>query len=743
MKKTIAKTAALIMAAMLAGSVMPAAVYADYGVTATSDQSEKAMKEALTIVKKRITVPDELSEFNYNTYENYGTKVFNFQWYTPDDAKEYKSLEVSIVGDIITNYDFYTGKRYTNTLSFAKLSDAEILAKAEEHLKKLDPTAAGKIKSEISYIDLHSNTASVNFQRYENGVEVKDNSGRIVIDKDTGELINFSLMWMDNAKFSDPKTAKTEAEIKEAYKSLCNLTPYYKITTDWATKQVTTRIVYEPDMTAEIDAYTGKASTIWEDMRNAEGTRLSYVMYANTAAGAAYDEEAAMAEDGGVVFTEAELKKIQQDENLLTKEQVFELLKKDKFAALTDDFAISSYSISSGKTPELLINNEKGTASPIKDKEKENFYISATFKVKDNLKNSYKGYKSVYVNLDAETGEILYLSKYSNDSELPKLDLTKAKAVSDNAAKSYAKDIIKEYKADKSNSSPVQVWTSEVYSNGKKIQGERFETSRTFRYSRYVNNIQVYGDYIEVTVDSNGVVTGYSSNHTEAAFPSADDILTSDQAFEMLYKQKKFNYYYDGWVTKDGAVKTYLLYKMDNFYLNAKTGRICYWNGETMKNRVSSTDVKYTDIKGIPQEKAILTLQKYGILTVSESKFNPTAEIDEYEFRCMISSALGSYAVPYEADEEEAEKSVILTREGAALIFTQFYDGGGIANIKGIFRTPFSDVKSSDDNVGYIAVAYAKGFMKGEDGKFNGSRKITRAEAVQMIYDYILNISKS
>ena len=70
MKKSIAKTAAIMMAVMLAGTaVMPSAVSAVSGgaVSATSDQSEQAMKEALTKVKKRVTVPEELSEFTYST----------------------------------------------------------------------------------------------------------------------------------------------------------------------------------------------------------------------------------------------------------------------------------------------------------------------------------------------------------------------------------------------------------------------------------------------------------------------------------------------------------------------------------------------------------------------------------------------------------------------------------------------------------------------------------------------------
>ena len=70
------------------------------------------------------------------------------------------------------------------------------------------------------------------------------------------------------------------------------------------------------------------------------------------------------------------------------------------------------------------------------------------------------------------------------------------------------------------------------------------------------------------------------------------------------------------------------------------------------------------------------------------------------------------------------------------------YDRDGISELKGIYKTPFSDVKSNDENIGAIAIAYAKGFIPKGNGKFNGEQKITRAEAVQMIYDYLVHITK-
>ncbi|MBD5141897.1 MAG: S-layer homology domain-containing protein, partial [Ruminococcus sp.] len=505
----------------------------------------------------------------------------------------------------------------------------------------------------------------------------------------------------------------------------------------------TVRIVYEPSFTSEIDAFTGEASTIWQDMNEAGGTR--YYGYEMAVTEEAEDLDAGTGVYGnGVVFTEAELKKIQQDENLLTAEQVFELLKNDKYAALTDDYEIKSYEVYSDGTDDDIepydeVDEETGVITHVKpssaNKEEENFYINVTFAAKDK---NYKGYKNIYVQLNAETGDMISMNKYGNNrQELPQLDVKKANAVAEGAAKQYAKDIYAECKADKYNTDPVA-----------EPDEERFtERDRTFYFNRYVNDIQVSGDNIYVTVDSNNVVTGFGFNYTDDVnFPSAE-ILTPDEALDKLYTQRNFNYYYTGWITKDGKAQTYLLYQMNSFYLNAKTGKLCSWNGEPLTDYTSGKDVKYTDIKGIPQEQAILAMQKYGVTITKDSKFKPNETITKDEFKKLLNAALNGYGIYYYDAPEEEElleegESKYATRTDTAVMFTQKYDNNNIADLEGIFKTPFSDVKSSDKNIGAIAIAYAKGFIPKGDGKFNGEKQVTRAEAVQMIYDYLVYITK-
>ena len=749
MKKTIAKTAALVMAAMIAVPTAaavcePMSVYA-VSKSAAKD-SDTGMKAALTVAKKRITVPEELTEFEYSTDKSYGTTVYKFNWNnsTSEDS-EYKRLEAAVMGNIVIYYynSELFGNRYGNP-RLAKLTEEQLIEKAKEYTKQLNPDIYDKVKFEINHLELSSDNAEVRFVRYEGGVQVPSNAGIIELDKNTGELMRFRCDWWEDAEFKDPKSAKTEEEIKTAYKSLCKLTPFYRISSEYDEKthkyKKVVRLVYDPDMIDEIDAFTATPSTIWDDMDAADGTPYyGYNDIWNPTGGEGIAEDAAGVDGGGVEFSPAELEKIEKDNNLVKTADLFEKFKKDPYVALNDNYKLDSYYIYSEKD----------------EKDKETFYMSLTYKF-DKTKKADNYYETVSVRVNAETGDVLYFRKdnITSSDGLPTIDVTKANTIANNAVKTFSKDIISQYKAADTNKRAADSWEEKV--NGKIVT--RYETERCFSFNRYVNDIRVWNECIQVQVDSLGTVVSYNVNHTEnVKFPKAD-IITVDEAFEKLYKQKKFEYYYNGWIGKDGKVHTYLLYQMDGFYLNAKTGALCNWNGGKPYSYFDPRDVKYTDIKGIPQEEAILALQKYGVAVTREKKFDPNAVITEEEFASLIRTALRS-EVPVEVEDDvyeeetdaeakariEAEKKdkAETTREEAAVIFAKMYDPNSLGELKGIYKSPFGDVKSTDENVGYIAIAYAKGFIsKPADGKLNGGQKITRAEAAQMLYDYLKLLSK-
>lgn len=752
-KQLIMKIASMAMALSLVASTGAAAVSAADKTTGTSsgssaeEKEQRAMKEALTVVKKRVKIPDSISKFNYRVSQSYGEECFNFTWETPDDSKstlrEY--INISVVQNIIVSYNYskyYTDGSGNNNrgAAFAKLSDKQLIAKAKEYCKQLNPDLTSISDIEISSVSLFDEYAYVTFGRKENGVDIPDNGGSVAMNKDTGELISYGISgwYYDGTKYASPDGKLTVSEAQAKYKEYCTLTPSYRIISTWneKTKEYDRKpvLIYSPDFTDEIDALTGEKSTFREDMSKDKGT--NWFPFANYAVpsfeGAEAEEDcidedvASGAADSGVVFTKEELAEIEADETMLKKEEITSLLQKDQYIKLPDYVSL--------KRAEL-----------VKDEKKELYKYTMVYSYNDDEEavvyaedevapaQEIMPYYSLYVTLNAKTGKVDHFNKnYAASLDDSKAYPVKScSAIADKVIKYYYPDICGEYKADESNSEASDSWTEST--TGKK----HYETSRQFVYHRYVNGIIVEGDNIYVTVDNKGNVTYVSYNYTDVKFPTSVPEFDNDKAFAQIFKQLETRLYYDGYYKPDGTVKTYLLYDIDSFYLDSKY-RIVDWSGEVAAKTDSNTG-EYTDIDGIKQKTAIETLARYGITLSSENgKFEPNKAITDKEFKTIVSRATRGWGY-YSSDEDE--KSSITNKE-AAQIFVDIMGGTQFAELKGIYKAPFDDVKSTDEYAGYIAIAKAMGFMKGTDGKFEPDKKISRARAMQIVYEYILNLNK-
>ena len=58
--------------------------------------------------------------------------------------------------------------------------------------------------------------------------------------------------------------------------------------------------------------------------------------------------------------------------------------------------------------------------------------------------------------------------------------------------------------------------------------------------------------------------------------------------------------------------------------------------------------------------------------------------------------------------------------------------GDVVPELKGIYKSPFSDVKDSDKNVGYYAIAYGLGVVSGD--KLNANKTFTMGDMIKMVY---------
>lgn len=718
MRKITKRIAAAAFAAVMLAGMTAVPVYAaNSAITSVTTAAQDTMKQALTKVKQRITIPKELSEFTYSTDKQYGMVCYRFTWHISDDSKEYKSMRVSIAGDTIISCSMPNNNNYSE-ISFAELSDDKILAKAKEYLKKLNPHVINNVKLSIRSISLRGNTAIVNIQRVENGINVSDNGGSIVIDKNTGELISFDMAWWDDAKYPDPKKAISETAAQNSYRDLSTLTPYYTIYNDWETGKNTAYLVYRTDFNDILDAYTGAPSTYAEDRENDKGS-WGYP-FGGYDGGFAVAEECASEDDAanpatGVTFTEEELKEITADEGLLTDKQMLKLFQDDKYIALSSD-----YELSSRKT--------------YKDEKADKYYSNLRFSTpdKDSKKPAYE------MTVNAKTGAVENLYSYGSGEEdtSRKYNLDKNKSVAESALKHFLPDLAKHYRGAPENDE-AHSWQS----NGKTY----YDQSKTFVFDRYANGVRVEGNYVNINVDNDGKVVGFNYNFTNVKFPSVP-MFDKNKAFESLFRQQDMRLSYKSYVTKNGVVKTYLVYSTDSYTLD-RNYKKCSYNGTSLEDTGSVKS--YSDINGIPQEKAINTLLKYGVtLNSKDGKFAPNDIITEQQFNKLLARVIYNYE-PYPINVlfdsysyKEQHEGKELTNIGAAKLYTMAIGGQDIALMKGIFKQVFTDVPLSNENSGYAAIAKGAGFMTGSSGKLDPNHKVTRAEAIQIIYDFIINNSK-
>jgi hypothetical protein len=714
--------------------------------TSVSEVSDVDLKTALTKVKKRLKVPDALSEFEYNVSTYSGVTSYTFTWYNPDNddstivplaegTNVTTRMRATIVGDIITSVNIYANKIYGvdgSSRRFGKISPTEYESYAKKAVELVNPGMSSHLKFGTINATLYGESVRCTLYRFENGVEVASNRGSISFDKDTGELLSFDIGWWDGATFADPKTKVTEATIEKNFESDIKLEPQYVIKKDYQTKKITSEIVYFPSDNYEFDAFTGIRSTMYKDMEELSKTMPvdgggSYGGYYSNGYGES--EAAEVAEDADVGFTEAELREIAESEVRYTRDEAVELVKAEKYILLTDEYKLTSSNLRSDKS----FGPEKNTWHLV-------FELRAD-----------KTYLQTRVVIDADTGEIENFSQSGtvikdepiyedgmSDSEgtasaastkIPVLDVTKANKLGKEAAEHFYGDILGEYKADKDN-------TRALIKDAK--TGEYFnEYSRDIRFTRYHENIPVSGEYIVVTVNSFDEVISIRKNHTEdVSFPKAN-ILSTEKAYDMLWQQTDFNFYYTGF-TAGGKPHTYLCYSVDSFMLNARTGKLSDRYGEPIKKLPETEKYNYSDLNSLGTLKPMIEeLGYYGIqLEPTGGKFSPGMSITGKEFYSLMSVVTrGNYS---SSDFDELDNSTKpITNADAAKMFVIMNGAKDIAEIKGIYGSIYTDVKASDENIGYINIATGLGLKLSDGTEFKPNSYVTRKTAITLIFNFL------
>lgn len=702
-RKKLALIAAVIMSAGMISAV-PAEVFAANSASSSASSAqtdEKAqMQKALTLFKSKITIPEEYTEFSYSTSERYSMPSFRFRW-----SKKNSNLccTGTVTGGLITEFSMpYNHIEYP---AFSPYSAEELQNKAIAWINKINPETKGHLEVSMEPgLSLKSSLVNINFIRTESGAPLSKNTVRVSVDKMTGEVVSYSCNWWQNAEFPDITKAVGQERIQEIYRSEVDIKPWYRMKYDYKTKKTTAQIVYVPLNNYVYDALTGKHTSMQDDYNKYMNTDI----YGDDVVDDVIEEEMAAAGDamdgeGGVIFTDEELSALQEQKDLLTEKEFRDILYKDPYIGLTKKFITESYSVTSDS------NAESG------------YSVSASFRL-----NNDKEYRNYYVSADAKTGKIFSFNSYSDKNSSEILNVKDANKLAEEAAKYYYGDVFGSYKADTENTAPA-------------VKSEKYtETSRTIRYYRYENNIQVEGNSISVGVNSAGEVTSISCRHTKNVDFSDGKVLPKSSVYDKLFTQTEFDLYYDGFTDLKSQPHTYLNYRLDVWTVNAKTGELCNYYGDPLTEwKPTPTLCPYTDIKDSPYKDEIITLYNHGVRNFSDEAFMPKKAMTVEE-TALFFNRLGNSA----ATVSKAEAKKPSTRLTLAKQLVQIMGYSKSAQLKGIYKSPYKDISDSNADISYIAINYALGIMPDDgSGNFNGSGYISREYAMHCMYQYIVRTS--
>lgn len=692
---------------------------------------DKELENAIKIAKTKFSIPDSYKfNSNINTYGN--KKVYYLSWRSTD-AMESTSISVSVDGNgTIIDYNKYTPYDYNKIQKLPKISRQEAKVKADEYIEWIAP---GLLK-QLSYQEnlqatIMDTSYYMNYYRVVNGVPFYNDRVYVNVNRDTGELQNYSRQWSDNLEFPAVTSPITLDKAEEAYVKNLGLRLIYKTNTvDDVLKAFAVYAPFYDNGAYAVDAFTGERIRLYNNYYGGFNDSMTQTIEKANLRKAAGE---------GIILNPDELKAVQEAAKLKTKEEIENIARTSEFLGITAEH-------------ELQQNYYLGTNWPDKDE----YVYTMQFSIPDDKETSkYNKYVSVTIN--AKTGVIKSFYKEAPyvENAQPKDGLTTAKAAADAFLAKYYPEYKQTVEYDK--------LSSESY-----IDTSVKAANYSFVYTRLVDGTACPDNSIQIGYDSvNGVINSMNINWYDISFPSVDKAIgleaASDKLFEKVGLGLEYKYEYTTnpvepyGINPEANAKVKLAYVLKPnkpLILDANTGELLNYDGTAYKETVK---VSYTDIKGHYAEEKINVLAENGIY-LDGAEFKPNEAMSQRDFLTLLSKTLNYYGpvITLKSSSKDIDElyaflkregiikdgeivpDSCVTREDAVKFVIRALKYDRVADIKGIFNCSFQDKSSIDKNlVGYVTIAAGLGVVNGTAAKFRPKDKLTRCEGAIIIYNYL------
>ncbi len=703
--------------------------------------TEEKMKEVLIIVKGKLDIGDEYTEFNYYYSENAGKGRYQFNWRT-EDGSAYISVSADSTGRIYSFSSSNNEKAGQREGMIPTYIGEELIPEAEKWIVGVEPELQGKLKLNSCRYTSYNKNYVISFIRIENGIDMSDNSISVTMDAFDKSVLSYRVNW--NFEVAIPKVDQVIGEEAAAEKvgGAVKMELKYRLTRD-ADGNDKVFLAYTPDKSyIAVDAKNGKVYT--ERTYWGSGTDFDEGFNDMEATKEAADaEESYSYGDRQVTLSDAEIKKLGDIKDILSSEEAINLIKNNKRLYVDGNLTSSNCRLYTDKDDNYYWR----------------IYLYDDTPIDYNDYSSYYDYyrASLSASLDAKTGKLISFSAdtkdyyaYSNEGE----DVFKANYTKKQCQKLF-EEFIKETDPDKAEYTRL----SNVYD--RTVTLYNIETNKdvypvggySFTFGRQYKNIPFDANYVSGAVEAvTGKITSYNTYWTDAEIPEPENIIDESEAFasyikcdgfdlvyELVMKYENKNNYYG----YDKDYKARLVYRtaISPNYIDAFTGKQLTWSGEEYVP--AGVSYKYTDINGTKYERSIKLLADMGYGFEGE-EFKPDAKITNEEFMKILgANSYGGYRY-YEDYEDEADneddddivnddETTVIRQEAARLIIS--YLGGEKLAKMDIYKTGYSDESKIDkENLGSVALCKGLGIMGAKSGnKFKPNRAVTRGEAAEFV----------
>ena len=172
------------------------------------------------------------------------------------------------------------------------------------------------------------------------------------------------------------------------------------------------------------------------------------------------------------------------------------------------------------------------------------------------------------------------------------------------------------------------------------------------------------------------------------------------------------------------------------------------------RNQERDNNYDYDDIAGHWIEDAAIKLAEIQV-GLPEGALNPEAAITQEDFlRLLASSVMGQYYKDYDTEElydrlirggyvneEEKAPESQVKREDAFVYIIRMAGYEKVAKLTEIYQVAYGDqAELSQGRLGYAAILSGLGVVCGDGGNLRPQDALTRAEAMALVYKYLLSL---